>query len=88
MADDDGRDRQAFIMPVLTASPEFVKLSVRPDKTINFHAVIPLYESEMNFKLKKGADALADCLIDAAVTDTIDPKRPVAGKKKKRFFLF
>jgi hypothetical protein len=45
-------------------------------------------ESEMKLTLKKGADWLTDQLSEAGVTELIDPKRRVAGPKKKKFIFF
>lgn len=76
----------ALVLPAITLPPEFATLSVRPDKTIHFYSVVPIYESEMQLKLKKGSDALIDCLFSGSVTEILDPRRPVTGKKKR--FLF
>ena len=76
----------AMVMPAITLDPRFSTLAVRPDKTIHFYSVVPLYESEMNFKLKKGADALIKAFFDASVTEILDPKRRIAAKNKR--FLF
>ena len=76
----------AMVMPAITLGPRFATLAVRPDKTIHFYAVVPLYESEMTFKLKKGADALVKTFFDASVTEILDPTRRLAVRKKR--FLF
>jgi Suppressor of fused protein (SUFU) len=41
-------------------------------------SVMPIYESEMRFKLEQGADALIERLVAAGIDDVIDPKRPHA----------
>ncbi len=41
-------------------------------------SVMPIYESEMRFKLEHGADALIERLAAAGVDDVLDPKRPRA----------
>jgi hypothetical protein len=71
----------ALVLPAMTLSPEFARLTVRPDKTIRFYAIVPLYESEMHFKLENGADALIEQLFDASVTEILDPKRLLAAKR-------
>lgn len=76
----------AVILPPLTIAPGFETLRVREDKVINFYAVVPIYESEMHFKLKKGSEALIEQFFAASVTETVDPKRRVAGKKRFLFF--
>ena len=45
-----------ILMPPLTASEEFYRLPINDQKTIFFHALIPLYEEEMNLKLQNGAE--------------------------------
>jgi hypothetical protein len=56
-------------------------LAQTPDgKTIRFWSLLPLYPSEMEFKLRHGVDALVERLIRANVSDVVDLTRPnVAG---------
>jgi hypothetical protein len=49
-----------LIGPGLLFPEEFRRLEVTPDKSIHFYGLIPLYEGEVNFKLKHGVDALLD----------------------------
>ena len=76
----------AMVMPTMTLPVEFSELAVRPEKTINFYAVVPLHLSEMHFKLQKGSEALMAALEASSVTEIIDPGRPVAASRKR--FLF
>jgi hypothetical protein len=55
---------------------EFRRLQVRPSKTIQFLAVVPLYESEMNFKLKYGLDPLLDRFDQYNISELLDANRP------------
>lgn len=75
-----------LVLPAVGLPIELGTLHVRPDKAIHFYGVYPIYESEMHYKLKNGTDALVDCLFKAGVTELLDPKRPLAAKKKR--FLF
>ena len=61
--------------PVLT-DDEFRSLRVTPTKTVHFYSLIPLFEEEMNVKLRQGTDALADRLADAEVTELLNVTRP------------
>ncbi len=62
-------------MPSLTLGGEFYKLKVGDEKVINFYCLYPLYKEEMNYKLKKGSDALLDKFEKYNVTDVVDIKR-------------
>ena len=69
------------LAPALNLSRELGKFRCRPDKEVWFFAVIPLYEEEMNLKLRKGYDALFDAFDQHAITELIDPQRPNVAKK-------
>ena len=45
------------------------------DKTINFYAIVPLYDEEMTLKVRKGSAALAHLLDRSGVSELIDPAR-------------
>ena len=64
-----------LLMPSLTLGGEFYKLKVGDEKVINFYCLYPLYKEEMNYKLKKGSDALLDKFEKYNVTDVVDIKR-------------
>ncbi|HET9496377.1 MAG TPA: suppressor of fused domain protein, partial [Chloroflexia bacterium] len=64
------------LLPPVLFEEEFFRLPVRAGKTIQFLAVVPLYESEMDFKLKHGLDALLDRFDENDVTELIDVHRP------------
>ena len=59
--------------PVLFA-PEVQKLRFA-DKTINFYALVPLYEEEMTLKLRKGSAALAHLMDRAKVSELVELNR-------------
>lgn len=60
----------------------FRKLKTPAGKTVAFYTLLPLYEAEVRYKLKNGADALLGKLDDAEVDDVIDINRaPVVGRR-------
>ncbi|MGI9335271.1 MAG: suppressor of fused domain protein [Gammaproteobacteria bacterium] len=76
----------ALILPSITVPEQFHVLTVNPQKTIHFFAVVPLYDEEMNLKLRSGTDELLDRFESANVSDVIDPGRRNVGRR--RFGLF
>ena len=65
---------------------DFRRLQISPEKTIHFLGLIPLYQEEMELKLKRGADPLMRRLEQARVTELLDIQRP--NVCKRRFGLF
>jgi hypothetical protein len=70
---------------ILLANPislpyEFRTLTIGTEKTIHFFALIPIYQDEMHYKLKKGIEALYECFGKAGVTEVIDTSRPCCVK--------
>ena len=63
----------------------FLTVQVSDTKTVYFHSVIPLYQDEMDYKLKSGANALLDLLLQNGVTELLDPKRKSVFHKKGLF---
>lgn len=76
----------AIILPSITVPQDFHRLQIGPDKEIAFFSVVPLYEEEMNLKLKKGTDHLLDLFDQHGMSDVINPQRKNIAKK--RFFFF
>ncbi|GEP45229.1 suppressor of fused domain protein [Brevifollis gellanilyticus] len=64
-----------MLIPPMTTSVEFHELLVPPARTIRFLAAIPLTVSELDFKLKAGAQALMDRLEKAKITELVNPSR-------------
>ena len=60
----------------------FATVEVRPGKKVWFLAVTPLYPEEMEFKLRKGAEALDALLRKEGVTELVDPQRKNVCRKK------
>jgi len=65
-----------------TVSNDFWSLKVREDKILHFYSLVPLYEEEMNLKLKQGAHHLDDLLEKAKVTELVDINRKNVAKGK------
>jgi hypothetical protein len=71
----------AMLGAVSTAPQEFWRLKVNDEKIINFFGLYFIYREEMDFKMKKGAEALWERLEKADVTELLDPKRKNTAKK-------
>lgn len=54
---------------------EFLQLKINDEKTVNFFSMIPLYSSEMDFKLNNGTNALFDLLAENNVTELLIQRR-------------
>ena len=66
-----------------TVLPEsFHKLSFG-DNVIHFYVLVPLYLEELELKLAKGMDALAERMDEFEVSDVLDVKRPRIVPQKK-----
>lgn len=76
----------AIILPSITVPDQFHKLRIDDHKQIAFLAVVPLYQEEMELKLRAGTDTLLEQLSKKFVSDVIDPARTNAVKK--RFGMF
>lgn len=70
----------SLIMPPVLFGDGFGKLETN-GKTIHFLSVVPIYAEEMDYKLKKGFDALVDRLDKNQVTELLDLKRKNTCKK-------
>lgn len=79
------RQSGCIILPSVSVSPAFYELPIDTDKTITFLSVVPLYEAEMNLKLRKGVDALLDLFDSKGVRDLVDPVRPDLARKRFGF---
>jgi hypothetical protein len=76
----------AMLAPPLIVPDEFRELSVTPEMSIHFYGVIPIYQEEMDLKLKKGAEELYDLFDKHEVSELLDVNRKNVAKK--RFGLF
>ncbi len=71
----------SIVLPSVTVPAAFDTLVINDQKTIAFYAVLPLYEEEMNLKLRFGTDALLEKLGKRKITDIIEPARRNAAKR-------
>jgi hypothetical protein len=60
----------------------FRKLKINERKEISFLSVMPLYEEEMNLKLRLGIEELLKRFDDASINDVVDPVRRNVAKKR------
>ncbi len=72
------------LIPLL--APKSRTLLINDDITINFYALWPLYQQEMELKLKQGMDALIDKMDGIGATELIDIRRE--NTCKRRFWPF
>lgn len=66
--------------PVLFPEEAFT-LDIDANKTIYFFSLVPLYTEEMDFKLKKGSEALFSRFDKHGINELLDIKRANVGKK-------
>jgi Suppressor of fused protein (SUFU) len=71
----------AIVLPSLTVPDAFRELNIPGHKAITFYAVVPLYEPEMNFKMRSGCDALTDLFDRKGVSDVVDIARKDVTRK-------
>ena len=79
---DNTRLNGVIIVPSLLVPQEFYSLKINDEKCIEFFAIVPLYEQEMQLKLNTGAEALFDLFDQYEITDLIEPQRKNVCKKK------
>lgn len=72
----------AIILPPVSAPEEFQTLSIAGVKTVTFFSVVPLYEAEMNLKLRSGTDELLDRFEEHSVSDIVDIRRRDTAPKR------
>lgn len=76
-------DSTKFVGSLLAPAfpPDFVSLKCGPKKTVYFFSVFPIYQEEMDLKLRKGADTLFNLFDKNRITEVIDLKRKNVGRK-------
>lgn len=72
----------ALLVNPTIASAGFSELSISPEQTIHFYAVVPLYREEMDLKLKKGLQTLESKLKEAGVNEVLDIRRKNVARRK------
>ena len=65
-----------------TVPEEFMCLEIDADKSIYFLAIIPLYQSEMDYKLQKGTEKLLERFDKAGYNEVILPGRRDVTKRR------
>lgn len=76
----------AIILPSVTTSAAFRNLKISGVKEIEFSSVVPLYEAEMNLKLRSGVDELLKRLSRHNLSDVVDPNRVDSTTKRFGFW--
>ena len=71
----------AIVLPSITVPDSFHELNIPGHKSITFYSIVPLYESEMNLKLRLGSDALTKLFDRKGVTDVVDIARKDVTRK-------
>jgi hypothetical protein len=69
-------------------APEEFDVVEGPDGPIHFFGLVAIHADEMQVKLERGLDALADPFDKAGVSELVKPERPSALRGRKRFGLF
>jgi hypothetical protein len=75
----------AIVLPSVSVPKQFLRLRVNAEKEIVFFAIVPLYEEEMNLKLRFGSDKLIKKLDAARISDLVDIARENVATRKKWF---
>jgi len=76
-----------ILLPSVVLGNNFHTLKLK-NKSIDFFALIPLYQEEVNLKLNKGSDALFDAFDKFEVSDILKIDRVNTAKRKKIFGIF
>lgn len=76
----------AILVPPLTTQDEFDTLVIDEEKTIQIYSVVPIYQAEMDLKLRKGSQALLERLDAKGITDIVDIDRIDVARKRFGFF--
>lgn len=74
----------ALLLSPALVPDDFLALRLTDEKTIHFFGLLPLFAEEVEFKLKHGADALAERLAEQGVTELLDLSRPRVFKRRPR----
>ncbi len=80
---DDTELCGAVLVPAFFFGEEFMELKTSGGKTINFYAIIPVYNEEMNYKLKHDAGELFDRMEKKLewIPFVVEPDRPSACRR-------
>lgn len=75
------------LLPSIVFDESFHQLKLK-NKTIDFYTLVPLYQEELELKMKDGVEALFEGFDKAGINDILDINRPSIVQKKKRFWFF
>jgi hypothetical protein len=64
----------------------FFNCRMSEEKNVHFYSIMPLYNEEMDYKLKHGADSLFDKFEQAGINEVLDAGRKNVCKKSFWFF--
>ncbi|MNO50158.1 Suppressor of fused protein (SUFU) [compost metagenome] len=85
-SEDTGFKGMFVWVPEVKDQSGFFNLEMNSEKVVHFYTLIPLYEEELEYKVKHGEDELLNKLNKIGVTDVLIPSRKNSCKKK--FGLF
>jgi hypothetical protein len=71
----------AIVLPPVTVPADFRELTIDLRKRITFYSLVPLYREELDFKLRKGADALLDKFDAKGINDLVEIDRANVGRR-------
>ncbi len=77
-----------ILLPPLSVPTAFRELRIDDEKTIHFHAMVPLTTDEMQLKLDQGAEALFDGFEKHAVNELLDVTRASTIQRRASWFNF
>lgn len=71
----------ALVVPPLSIGEDFFKMSIENGKDIYFFCLVPLYQEEVDYKLKHGMDKLMEKFEANNVSDVVNVNRKNSCKK-------
>ena len=75
-----------LLLPPVGVDNEFWNLEISDSKNVKFYNLVPLYQEELNYKLKNGVDSLFDKFEEINLGLVLDVNRKNSCKKKFLFF--
>jgi len=74
-----------MLTPPYWLSPDFFRLTTKDGEIITFYMIVPLYQEEMDLKLKGGAEELEKRFEKEDIDFVLDIRRRNVAKKKGWF---
>jgi hypothetical protein len=71
-----------MLSPPYELPQDFFQLQTKAGETITFFAVMPLYQEEMDLKLKQGAEEIEDRFERAGISFVLDTARPNVATRR------